>query len=295
MKGEPVMSWRTVVIKSHAKISYKNEYMVVRGDEVKMVHLSEIHTVIIDSTQVSMTSFLLCEFIRRKIKVVFCDEKRNPCSELMPYYGTYNSSKKIRRQIKWNEEYSRLVWTEVIKQKIRNQAELLRKYEFNSAKLLDEYVEQVMFFDETNREGHSAKVYFNSLFGKGFSRDDVNSVNAALNYGYSILLSYFNKEIVASGYLTQLGIKHTNEYNPFNLTCDLMEPFRMLIDEVVYNNIEKTFDADYKLMLVDVLNKKVDYCGKEYFLTNAIPIYLRKIFDAIEHEEFTESILFQFK
>ena len=213
----------------------------------------------------------------------------------MPYYGTYNSSKKIRRQIKWNEEYSRLVWTEVIKQKIRNQAELLRKYEFNSAKLLDEYVEQVMFFDETNREGHSAKVYFNSLFGKGFSRDDVNSINAALNYGYSILLSYFNKEIVASGYLTQLGIKHTNEYNPFNLTCDLMEPFRMLIDEVVYNNIEKTFDADYKLMLVDVLNKKVDYCGKEYFLTNAIPIYLRKIFDAIEHEEFTESILFQFK
>ena len=112
-----------------------------------------------------------------------------------------------------------------------------------------------------NREGHAAKVYFNSLFGKGFSRDDMSSVNAALNYGYGILLSNFNKEIVADGYLTQLGIKHINEYNPFNLTCDLMEPFRVLVDEIVYNNIEKTFDKDFKLLLVDVLNKKVMYVG----------------------------------
>ena len=47
----------------------------------------------------------------------------------------------------------------------------------------------------TNREAHAAKVYFNSLFGKEFSRDDVNSINAALNYGYGILLSNFNKEL----------------------------------------------------------------------------------------------------
>ena len=88
------MSWRTVVIQSHVKLSYKNDFMIVRGDEVKMIHLSEINTVIIDSTQVSLTSYLLCEFVKRKIKVIFCDEKRNPNSELVPYYGAYNSSKK---------------------------------------------------------------------------------------------------------------------------------------------------------------------------------------------------------
>ena len=76
--------------------------MIARGEDVKMVHLSEINTVIIDSTQVSVTSYLLCEFVKRKIKVIFCDEKRNPCSELMSYYGAYNSSKKIRKQMKWN-------------------------------------------------------------------------------------------------------------------------------------------------------------------------------------------------
>lgn len=97
-----------MVIQSHVKLSYKNDFMIVRGDEVKMIHLSEINTVIIDSTQVSLTSDLLCEFVKRKIKVIFCDEKRNPNSELVPYYGAYNS---IKKQIAWNEEYAQGVWT----------------------------------------------------------------------------------------------------------------------------------------------------------------------------------------
>ena len=84
------MSWRTIVVQSHVKLSYKNGYMISRGEDVRMVHLSEINTVIIDSTQVSLTSYLLCELVKRKIKVIFCDEKRNPCSELMSYYGASN-------------------------------------------------------------------------------------------------------------------------------------------------------------------------------------------------------------
>lgn len=295
MKGENVLSWRTVVIQSHAKISYKNEYMIIRTEDVKMIHLSEIHTVIIDSTQVSMTSYLLCEFVKRKIKVVFCDEKRNPCSELMPYYGVHNSSKKISAQINWEKDYARLVWTYIIRQKILNQASMLQKYGYSTAELLKQYASEIEFFDETNREGHAAKVYFNSLFGRGFSRDDINSINVALNYGYAILLSDFNKEIVSNGYLTQLGIKHVNEYNPFNLTCDMMEPFRILIDEIVYNNLEKNFDSDYKLMLTDVLNKRVNYCGKEYYVSNVIQIYLKKIFDAIEQKQFSETVLYKFQ
>lgn len=117
--------------------------MIVRGDEVKMIHLSEINTVIIDSTQVSLTSYLLCEFVKRKIKVIFCDEKRNPNSELVPYYGAYNSSKKIKKQIAWNEEYAQGVWTQIVCQKILNQANLLKKYEFDSYEKLSGYVREM--------------------------------------------------------------------------------------------------------------------------------------------------------
>ena len=295
MKGVFVLSWRTVVIKTHAKISYKNGYMIVRGEDVKMVHLSEIGTVIVDSTQVSITSSLISEMIKYKIKVIFCDETRNPCGELMPYYGAYNSSKRVMMQVNWDKEYSRWVWTYIVKQKIINQSNVLRKYGYSTADMLQEYANNVEFFDESNREGHAAKVYFNSLFGKGFSRDEINGVNAALNYGYSIILSSFNKEIVSNGYLTQLGIKHVNEYNPFNLSCDMMEPFRVLVDEIVYNNLDKAFDADYKLMLVDVLNKRVEYCGKEYYLSNVIGMYLKKTCDSISQKNFIEGILYIFK
>ena len=59
------------------------------------------------------------------------------------------------------------------------------------------YLEEMEFNDVSNREGHAAKVYFNAMFGKGFSRTDENPVNAALNYGYNIILAcvYFSKNI----------------------------------------------------------------------------------------------------
>ncbi len=98
------MSFRTVVISSSCKLSYKNDYLVVRNEEgMKSVHLSEIETVLIDSTAISFSSHLLLELIKNKIKVVFCDEKRNPYGEFVPYYGSYNNVKKIQNQISFKE------------------------------------------------------------------------------------------------------------------------------------------------------------------------------------------------
>lgn len=78
------MTWRTVVIKTKAKLSYKNDYLVIRNENVKMIHLSEINTLIIDSTAVTITSYLISEMLSKKIKVIFCDNKRNPQSEIVP-------------------------------------------------------------------------------------------------------------------------------------------------------------------------------------------------------------------
>lgn len=77
------MSWRTVVIDSRAKLTYKNGYLIVRSDEVHMIHLSEINILIINSTAVAITSYLVNELLSRKIKIVFCDEKRNPVGAMV--------------------------------------------------------------------------------------------------------------------------------------------------------------------------------------------------------------------
>ncbi|WP_249028721.1 type II CRISPR-associated endonuclease Cas1 [Tannockella kyphosi] len=288
------MTWRTVVITRKCKLSYKNNYLLVRNEKVEMIHLSEINTIIVDSTMVSITTYLLVELVKNKIKLVVCDNERNPLGEFVPYYGRYNSSKIIQKQIHWEVDTSQNVWTTIIKQKIINQAKLLSKLDIDTANLIYEYHDGVRLYDVTNREGHAAKVYFNSLFGKNFTRDDDSSINKALNYGYSILLSNFNKEIVSCGYLTQIGLKHCNEYNYFNLSSDLMEPYRILIDEIVYENRFDRFDGGFKLKLIGVLNKKILIDGKEQYVSNALSIYVKSVFNSLDTGEVNQLSLYDF-
>ena len=122
------MSWRIVVISRRAKLELKMNYLVVRDDEVKRVHLSEISTIIIETTAASLTTSLLCELSKRKIKVIFCDERRNPSSELIPYYGAHDTSGKVREQVGWRSETKSMIWTEIITEKIRNQARVLDEF-----------------------------------------------------------------------------------------------------------------------------------------------------------------------
>ena len=77
------MSWRIVVISKRAKLDYQLGYLVVRNEEVTKIHLSEISTILIESTAATVTTSLLAELTKKKIKVIFCDEKRNPSSELL--------------------------------------------------------------------------------------------------------------------------------------------------------------------------------------------------------------------
>ncbi|MDD8049433.1 MAG: type II CRISPR-associated endonuclease Cas1 [Thomasclavelia sp.] len=288
------MSWRTVVVASNAKLSYKNEYMIIRNDEVQMIHLSEIGTLIIDSTAVVITSYLICELIKNKVKIIYCDNQRNPIGEIIPYYGNYNCSKRLKTQILWDKTSTETVWTEIIKEKIRNQADMLKYINSDNYKKLYEYLDEVELFDPSNREGHSAKVYFDSLFGLKFSREDDNDINASLNYGYSILLSQFNKMIVANGLSTELGIKHINEFNNFNLSSDFMEPFRPIVDKVVYLNKDKTFKEN-KLELVNIINHKVKINNKEQYITTAIGIYVKSVIKAIEDKDISKICFFEYE
>ena len=280
------MSFRTVVITRQSKISYKNRFLVVKQEsEEKFIHLSEIDTIIVDSISVSISAYLLKELSDNKINIIFCDEKHNPFGELSSYYSRHNTSKQIKEQIKWKKLSKDMLWLKIVENKILNQAFLLKKIKSDKYKLLLSYIDDIKIGDKTNREGHAAKVYFNELFGKNFSRNDNNEINAALNYGYAVLLSTFNKEIVSNGYLTQLGIHHKNEFNEFNLTCDMMEPFRIIIDNFVYYNRERKLDSSYKLDIVNIFNNTYKYLGKKYVLKDIIKMYVKNTLDAINDIE----------
>ena len=114
----------------------------------------------------------------------------------------------------------------------------------------------------------------------------------SLNYGYAILLSTVSKEIVNNGYLTQLGIHHKNEFNEFNLTCDLMEPFRVIIDNFVYFNKERNFDADYKIDILNVFNNTFRYQNKKYTLKDIIKMFVKHTLESINNYEDYRNFLY---
>ena len=258
------------MVSSVAKLDYQIGYLVVRGQETTRIHIHEVSILIVESTAVSMTAYLLNELVKNKVKVIFCDEKRNPVSELLPYYGSHDTSLKIRNQIKWDDIQKKEIWTQIVNQ----------EYD-----MLTEYMVELETGDVTNREGHAAKVYFNAMFGKSFTRTEECPVNAALNYGYSIILSMFTREIASNGYLTQLGLFHDNMFNPFNLASDLMEPYRPIVDEIVWQMRPEKFEKEEKHIVLELLGHEVFIAGRREVVENAVKIYTKSVFDVLEEKE----------
>ena len=280
------MTWRTVVIRERAKLDYSLNFMTVRQETgVRKISLGEIYMVIVENTAVNLTAVLLNELVKNKIKVVFCDEKRNPSSELIQYYGSHDNSLKYKNQLEWTRESKERIWTRIVYEKIFNQMQFLKKLNKGEYKLLEQYLSELEWNDSSNREGFAAKVYFNALYGMDFSRNKECFINAALDYGYSIILSAFNREIVASGYFTQLGLCHRNPFNKFNLSSDFMEPFRILVDEEVYNLERTEFTKEHKNKLINILNKTVIIDDKNQTVANAIKIYCRSLFSALAEND----------
>lgn len=274
------MSWRVVVVSNRCKLEYKLGYLVCRGEETKKIFISEISTLILESTAVSITAALLVELTRNKINVVFCDEKHNPYSQLLALYGRHDCSGVLKKQLQWTENAKSAVWSEIVRQKITQQYLFLRELNSDQADLIEKYIQEVEDGDITNREGHAAKVYFNALFGLSFKRGDDIFINNALNYGYSIILSAFNRELVSLGVNTQLGIAHKNEFNLFNLSCDLMEPFRILADRFVFCS-EGKLTPDLKHSMCDILNRIVRIEGTKITVSAAIGFYCKSVIDAL--------------
>lgn len=275
------MSWRVVVITRRCKLEYKLGYLICRGEDVKKVYLSEIDTLLVESTGVSMTAALLCELVKNKVSVIFCDEKHNPISQLLAFNGRHDASGCLKRQPGWEEQTKDAVWAEIVRLKIVRQKALLQQFAADQAGMLEKYAAEVQPGDVTNREGHAAKVYFNALFGLSFKRGDKTFLNGALNYGYAVILSAFNREIVANGMNTQLGIAHKNEFNAFNFSCDLMEPFRILVDRFVFQTGQE-LTPDYKHALCNILNERVRIGRETCTVLSAIGVYCKSVLEALD-------------
>ncbi|MDR2091032.1 MAG: type II CRISPR-associated endonuclease Cas1 [Clostridiales bacterium] len=267
------MGFRTIVVKNRAKLETRLGYLIIRGDEEKWCNISEIDALIVESTGCAVTCQALLELLNANVNVVFCNEKHMPYAGLTPFSANYGSSGNIKTQSRWDADKKSALWRKIVSQKIFWQMRVLEKYnEAESADMLKKYIGEITENDATNREGHAAKVYFNSLFGVNFSRRNGGRINSALNYAYAVLMSEIARCVTASGYINALGIRHENQFNEYNLACDLMEVFRPLTDDFVITYCK---DDDFKSEASKLLSMKITIKKREFYLDSACEIFVR--------------------
>lgn len=279
------MGWRTVIVNTHSKLTYKSNHLIFKdASRTEMIHLSEIDVLLLETTDIVLSTMLIKRLVDENILVIFCDDKRLPTALLTPYYGRHDSSLQLSKQISWDEAIKADVWTTIIAQKIINQSLFLGASGFyEKSQSIMELYHGLENYDPSNREGHAARIYFNTLFGNDFSREQDNNINAGLDYGYTLLLSMFARELVVTGCMTQFGLKHSNQFNQFNFASDIMEPFRPLIDQIVYENRSASF-VQIKRHLFSIFSNTYQYNGKEMYLTNIVSDYTKKVVKSLNNQ-----------
>ncbi|MDR1688048.1 MAG: type II CRISPR-associated endonuclease Cas1 [Clostridiales bacterium] len=276
--------FRTIVINKRCKLESQLGSLLIRSEVEERIHLSEIETLIIESTTVALTAALVTDLTEAGANIIFCDRKHLPVSVFLPVHAHFSAAKNIKEQIAWSEESKARCWRQIIKEKIRQQAlHLLEQERRDEYELLNNYQLNVADSDIDNYEAKAAAVYFRALFGKRFSRNEACFYNDALNYGYTLLMAAFAREISACGYLTELGIWHRGIENAFNLASDLMEPFRIIVDKAVVNLLEEDKE-NYKRHMVRVMYSRVKINGENQSLIPAVRIYLHRIFRFMREE-----------
>ena len=258
--GLRFMGWKTVIIGSESKVSVTlNRMKITIGNEYFNIPLGDIDTVIFSHNKVVITIPLLSELVKNNINIIICDERNDPIGIFQPFNGHSLVFKRLKNQLEWKVTRKKKLWKDIVETKLQTEMDVLAIEHCS-----DEAIEQIRVYkdsiyndDKTNREAVAARLYFQSLFYPEFTRDDDNSINYALNYGYKIIASYISKCIASRGLLTQLGIHHIGESNPFNLTYDFIEPFRAIVDMWVKENITDEFNTALKREVIDLLNYKV--------------------------------------
>lgn len=287
------MTWRNVMIDDGDHLNvYLDNIEIHKRDMKYVIPLSDISIIVLDGMMTSITTRLLSTCSNYNVVLVICDKKHIPCGMYMPFNQHSRTVKILKRQIDWNDEVKNKLWQQLICLKIHNQSKVLYRFTKNKEKYLQlqEYIKQVRPGDQTNREGHSAKVYFNSLFGNDFYRSMDCIENAMLNYGYAIFRAFISRIIVSYGYNPSIGIFHKSEYNSFCLADDFLEVFRPIIDAYTINYLLDADDIKFltqeiRAFLIDILSLKVMFNNKYQKISTVIDKFILQCFNYLDPEQ----------
>ena len=271
------MGWKVVEVETNEYMKlYLNNVLIERQKEKILINITDIDLLIMHNDRASLSIKLMNALSSSNVSVIFMNNKHEPSSFLVPVNGNHMSLKVLEKQIHSTTRYKRNIWSKIVSNKIINQMSLISKLEKNEkVNYLNDLSLDVKPYDVTNREGHAAKVYWNNLMGNDFKRDQKAKsdtvINSMLNYGYAIIRSLMIRSIIKKGLDTRIALFHKSFTNFFALSSDLMEPFRPLIDNIVFEmKDEKMFSLEMREKLISVWENKLLIKGKRHTLSNTM-------------------------
>ena len=229
------MSWQNLIISKPAVLKLKHNSLLCIQSEIVSLPLEDIATITLESPRVSLTAALLSRLSSEGIALITCNREHMPNGLMLSFNAHSRLKNVLEAQIAWTKEFRNQVWQCIVKQKIQNQAEVL-KLSGKASEYLYKLSERVEWGDKKNYEAQAARYYFANLW-KGFKRKKNDRINAALNYGYAILRAAIARELVSFGFQPVLGIQHASELNSFNLADDLIEAYRPFVDQWSIQNL----------------------------------------------------------
>lgn len=282
------MAFRCIMVENSAYISMKNSQLVIRTEQEHAVPMEEITALLLESRQITITTAALSRLGQCGCAVFTCDDTHLPCAVLQPFCQHSRAPLILRRQMETGEPLKKRMWQTLVQQKIRNQAAcLVLSEKQKEAEYLLAMVPRVRSGDPENIEASAAQFYFPVLFGGGFTRAAEDGRNAALNYGYAILRGCIARSLAAYGFLPVLGLHHRSTLNAFNLADDLIEPFRPLIDLLVYSEIKEddALNPEKKRYLFNCLNLNIRSGAQNHSVANAVERLVQSLSRAVTDQK----------
>ena len=280
---------RTLEIASKAQLRVKLNQLIIRNDEGEhSVPFEDIGFLILDNPQITCSQSVFRHCARENVALIITDEKHLPASILSPLDVHSTQGKIMRMQASTPEQVRHMIWQQIIQAKIGMQAGVLNAVHDIKSARLERLSKTVQPGDTANHESQASRIYFKSLFGNDFRRDQggSNNINILLNYGYSLMRAACSRALMGAGLHPAFGVHHHNQYNVFCLADDVMEPLRPIVDRCVAELSQaETLDGlnrHTKGDLLALLSTPVLMKKRQLPLMSALAIYcssLRKILE----------------
>ena len=284
------MGWRTVVITKPSKLSLEHDQLkyAPKDGEVIPVPIDDISVIILEIQQVTITSALLSRITESNIVLFTCDKTHTPNGVFIPFHQHSRYTQLSHAQVAWSEPFKKRLWQQIVSSKVLNQSQTLAYMKREKVKQLQKYAKSVKSGDSTKIESTSARIYFTALFGKGFNRRNEDDWrNSALNYGYALVRGAISRSLASHGFLPAFGLFHHSTLNAFNLSDDLIEPYRAFVDVVVAEHFEEfigltdmRFLPKDKVELYQLFTMNTVINGESTTLLNSVEVSVTSLMNA---------------